>query len=114
MSQIIALKRSRWPLSALSTALCDHIDIHRTTGRRFGLLVFRRGSNPHDILHYFMFKVCRGAQENNFDLDERLSFADSSFTLADSEESTLYEAALILNNNILQRHAESAPKSKKG
>ena len=106
-------KRSRWLLSALSTALCDHMDIHRTTGRRLGLLLFRKGSNPLDILHSFMFKICRDAQESNFDLEESLSFVDSSFTLAGSEESTLYEAALILNN-ILQKHAESAPKSKKG
>ena len=60
-----------------------------------------------------MFKVCRDAQENNFDLKESLSFVDSSFTLSDSEESTLYEAAFILTN-ILQKHAESAPKLKKG
>ena len=60
-----------------------------------------------------MFKVCRDAQENNFDLEESLSFVDSSFTLADSEESTLYEAAHILNN-IPQKHAESTPKLKKG
>ena len=53
-------KRSRWLLSALSTALCDHMDIHRTTGRRLGLLLFRKGSNnPLDILHSFMFKVYR-------------------------------------------------------
>ena len=51
-----------------------------------------------------MFKVCRNVQENNFDLEESLLFVDSSLTLADSEESTLYEAAVILNN-ILQKHA---------
>ena len=45
-----------------------------------------------------MFKVCRDAQENNFDLEESFSFVDSSFTLADSKESTLYEGAHILNN----------------
>ena len=47
-----------------------------------------------------------------FDLEESLSYVDSSFTLGGSEESTFYEAPLILNN-ILQKHAESAPKSKK-
>ena len=67
-----SIKRSRWLLSALSTALCDHMDIHRTTRRRLGLLLFRKGCNPLDIVHSFMFKVCRDAQENNFDLEKSL------------------------------------------
>ena len=47
-------KRSRWLFSALSAALCDHMDIHRTTGRRLGLLLFRKGSNPRHSPFFYV------------------------------------------------------------
>ena len=95
-------KRSRWLLmSALSSALFGHIDFHRLTGRKLGIMFYRKGSDIlvslHHLLHQERLKrksLCEGGYNVGLTL---------------SEEALLFEAAMILNNIVIGQ-AKSSPK----